>query len=261
MRRSRISWPSALADPRIELIDNEGRKLAGAFNTGMRRADTEFVAILLGDDLWAPVAVEVLRRSLDEHPDADFFHSSRRVIDERGEALSSSTRAGRETCPPRTSSPPRPSSTCSAGGAEMALEIGGMDESLNSVGVDDFDFPWTMAERGARFQAIPDCLYLYRDHRESFRLTTHLPRSHHKREIARIMRKHGRREGADRRPPRRRRAGLPAPVPVRVAPAPLDQSAPRAGPAGRPAREVPMSAAPAQRLGRRPRPQRGGEHR
>jgi hypothetical protein len=74
---------------------------------------------------------------------------------------------------------------------ELGLAIGGMDESLDSVGVDDFDFPWCMAEAGARFAAIPECLYVYRDHRECFRLTTHLPVSHHKREIGRILAKHG----------------------------------------------------------------------
>lgn len=180
-----------LADPRIELIDNEGRKLAGAFNTGMRRAETEFVAIVLGDDLWAPAAVEVLRRSVGEHPDADFFHSSRRVIDERGEALSSVYESRPGDVSPEDFGGASPVKHLLCWNRRKALEIGGMDESLNSVGVDDFDFPWMMAERGTRFQAIPDCLYLYRAHRESFRLTTHLPRSHHRREITRIMRKHG----------------------------------------------------------------------
>jgi hypothetical protein len=66
-----------------------------------------------------------------------------------------------------------------------------MDESLNSVGPDDFDFPWTMAERGAVFHAVPDCLYLYREHRSCYRLTTHLPRSVQSRELRRILRKHG----------------------------------------------------------------------
>jgi hypothetical protein len=43
-----------------------------------------------------------------------------------------------------------------------------MDGTLNSVGPDDFDFPWSMAEHGAVVRAIPDCLYLDRDHRSSF---------------------------------------------------------------------------------------------
>src|SRR5437762_6561030 len=49
-----------LSDPRFRLIANEGRKLAGAFNTGMRHAETDFVAVLLGDDMWATDAVAVL---------------------------------------------------------------------------------------------------------------------------------------------------------------------------------------------------------
>jgi hypothetical protein len=75
------------------------------------------------------------------------------------------------------------------------LAAGGLDESLDSVGPDDWDFPWTMAERGAVFKAVRECLYLYRDHRDGYRLTTHLPLRHHKREIRKIMSKHG----ADRR--------------------------------------------------------------
>ena len=38
--------------------------------------------------------------------------------------------------------------------------------------------------------AIKECLYIYRDHRDCYRLTTHLPLSLHKREIRRIMKKH-----------------------------------------------------------------------
>jgi hypothetical protein len=56
-----------------------------------------------------------------------------------------------------------------------------------------------MAEAGVVFQAVRECLYLYRDHRECFRLTTHLPLTLHIREIRRIMQKHG-------APPRRIRA-------------------------------------------------------
>lgn len=181
---------SELQDPRVELVANEGRKLSGAFNTGMRHARSEFVAILLGDDLWVPRAVETLHREIAAFPDVDFFHSSRRYIDARG----------------RPASPVFPSSP--VGGLDdffarapvkhllcwrrkLALSFGGMDESLNCVGPDDFDFPWSMAEHGARFKAIEDCLYLYRVHDECYRLTTDLPRSVHKRELGRMLRKHG----------------------------------------------------------------------
>jgi glycosyltransferase involved in cell wall biosynthesis len=179
-----------LADPRIEMLLGSGRRLGGALNAGMRHAETEFVAILLGDDVWSPDSVEVLARNIAASPEVDFFHSARRVVDADGRPLSSIM-------------PSRPNvSLEDFGGSspvkhllcwrrERGLAIGGMDETLNSVGVDDYDFPWSMAEAGASFKAIPECLYVYRDHREHFRLTTHLPLNHHKREIARILRKHG----------------------------------------------------------------------
>jgi hypothetical protein len=179
-----------LADPRIAITNNEGRKLAGAFNTGMRRAETPFVGILLGDDQWAPDAVEVLTTSIAAHPDTDFFHTSRRIIDEAGRPISS-VQPSRSVGSPDDFVRSSPVKHLLCWRRDKGLAIGGMDESLNSVGVDDYDFPWTMAERGAVFTAIPECLYVYRDHREEFRLTTHLPLSHHKREIVRIMRKHG----------------------------------------------------------------------
>lgn len=66
-----------------------------------------------------------------------------------------------------------------------------MDETLNSVGPDDYDFPWMMLEQGAKFRAIPECLYTYRNHCSGYRLTTHLSRSVHLRELRRILTKHG----------------------------------------------------------------------
>jgi glycosyltransferase involved in cell wall biosynthesis len=178
-----------LPDLRVSLIVNQGHKLAGAFNTGMRAASTEFVATLLADDRWAPGAVEVLQRCISAYPEADFFHSGLQIIDENGNAIS----------PVRQ--PPQELSIADfiEGSAakhllcwrrSRAMAIGGMDESLKGVGPDDYDFPWTMFERGARFHAVDECLYQYRDHRDTYRLTTHLPRSIHLKELRRILVKH-----------------------------------------------------------------------
>lgn len=179
-----------LADPRISLIVNEGRKLSGAMNTGLRHATTPFTAILLSDDMWAPDAVDVLSDNIRRHPEVDFFHSSRIIVDERGKAISSVHRS-RDTFDVREFAVTSPVKHLLCWRRALALSFGGMDESLNSVGPDDYDFPWTMAEHGARFLAIPEPLYMYRDHRDGERLTTHLPLSVHVRELKRILRKHG----------------------------------------------------------------------
>jgi hypothetical protein len=180
----------AVHDPRIELVEESGRKLAGALNTGMRAARTEFTAILFADDVWEPRAVEILERAIDERPNVDFFHSARRYVDDRGESISGVIEPREDvTVESFVAGESIKHLLCWRRG--LALEIGGIDETLNSVGPDDYDFPWSMAEAGARFSAIRECLYVYRDHRSCYRLSTHLPRRTHVRETRRILRKHG----------------------------------------------------------------------
>jgi O86/O127-antigen biosynthesis beta-1,3-galactosyltransferase len=180
----------AARDPRIELVEERGRKLAGALNTGMRAARSEFTASLFADDLWEPNAVEVLNRNIAERPSVDFFHSARRCIDDDGEPISGVYPALDEVRLERfLVETPVKHLLCWR--REKALAMGGMDESLNSVGPDDFDFPWSMLEAGARFAPLEECLYVYRDHRSGYRLSTHLSRRTHERETRRILRKHG----------------------------------------------------------------------
>ncbi len=177
-------------DERITLIEQQGRKLAGALNTGMRAANTEFTAILFADDLWSTDAVEVLEANIAGRPEIDFFHSARRIVDDRGAPISGVHGAVADIRPEMfAQSGPVKHLLCWR--RKLGLEIGGMDESLNSVGPDDYDFPWSMMDAGARFGAIQECLYVYRDHRACHRLTTHLPLRTHLRETRRIMRKHG----------------------------------------------------------------------
>ena len=180
----------ALADARTQLIANAGRKLAGAINTGMRHTRTPFVALLLADDLWATDAIRVLNGYIDAHRDVDFFHSSRRIIDGNGNPISS-VHHSRPSFALDDFKRASPVKHLLCWRRETGLAIGGLDETLNSVGPDDYDFPWTMAEHGARFKAVSECLYYYRDHRDGYRLTTHLPLSVHKRECHRIFKKHG----------------------------------------------------------------------
>jgi glycosyl transferase family 2 len=179
----------ACADPRVELVRNQGRRLAGALNTGARTATTEFVAELFADDMWSHDAVRVLTEHIENHPKVDFFHSGRVFIDEHDERISS-VYPGRESFRLEDFAEGSPVKHLLCWRRETGLALGGMDESLNSVGPDDYDFPWCMAERGAVFKAIKEPLYLYRDHRECERLTTHLPLSVHKRELKRILQKH-----------------------------------------------------------------------
>ncbi|MFN8644363.1 MAG: glycosyltransferase [Candidatus Binatia bacterium] len=144
-----------LRDPRLRLLDNRGRALAGAINTGMRAADTEFVALILGDDLWAPEAVEVLTRAIAAFPEVDFFHSARRVIDDAGAPISS-VYPSRETFTlRRLRARASPVKHLLCWRRALGLAVGGIDESINSVGPDDYDFPWVMASAARASRRSP----------------------------------------------------------------------------------------------------------
>lgn len=180
---------SQLSDPRVEVVTHENWELACKLNAGMRRAETDFVAILLGDDMWASDAVGVLTDYVIRFPEADFFHSSRRFIDANDQPISTVylSKDGFELKDFVMESPVK---HLLCWRREKALSLGGLDESIKFVGPDDWDLPWTMAEGGAVFKAVPECLYLHRDHRKHYRLTTHVPRSVQLSETKRIMRKH-----------------------------------------------------------------------
>jgi glycosyltransferase involved in cell wall biosynthesis len=176
-------------DSRVRVIENQGLGLAGAFNTGMRAAQTDFLAILLSDDLWTPNATELLASRIRACPEVDLHHSGLRVIDHDRRPISAVRH------PPQHVSLDdfvmgSPVKHLICWRREKGLSFGGMYESLEAVGPDDYDFPWTMLEHGAVIGALDECLYLYRDHRETPRITTHLPRSAQLRSLRRIFERH-----------------------------------------------------------------------
>ena len=177
-------------DSRVKVVASRGRNLAGAYNTAMSCADTEFMTVLLGDDLLAPDAIEALGDAIRSEPGVDFFHSGRYFVNEQGERISS------DYLPTRPVSHESfiqfsPVKHLMCWRAARGIAAGGVDESLDNFGSDDYDFPWTMFEHGARFQAIAKALYIIRDHRIGYRLTTHLPRDRQRATLHRILTKHG----------------------------------------------------------------------
>jgi glycosyltransferase involved in cell wall biosynthesis len=180
----------ALGDDRVLVAPSDAGGLASALNTGMRHAGTEFISVLFADDAWAPNAVETFTSTIERFEDIDVFYGSRMFIDEQARTISGVYRArGSFTLADFQVGSPVKHPFCWR--RDLALELGGFDESLDPIGMDDYDFPWSLAEAGARFMAVPDCLYLVRDHRDVFRLTTHIPRSVQLRTLRRIMGKHG----------------------------------------------------------------------
>ncbi len=74
-------------DPRIRIISQSNRGLAGARNTGIRNARGQFVGLLDSDDLWEIDKLEQHIAHLRRSPDVGVSYAASRMIDDDGRFL------------------------------------------------------------------------------------------------------------------------------------------------------------------------------
>ncbi len=74
-------------DPRIKIIRQENRGLAGARNTGIWHAQGDYIAFLDADDLWLPEKLEKHVNHLENSPSVGLSFSRSEFIDEAGNSL------------------------------------------------------------------------------------------------------------------------------------------------------------------------------
>ncbi len=74
-------------DPRIKIISQKNRGLAGARNTGIRHASGDYLAFLDSDDLWLPEKLEKHVQHLDSSPEVGISFSRSAFIDGNGKSL------------------------------------------------------------------------------------------------------------------------------------------------------------------------------
>ena len=184
-------WLSSLADRRISVLICPKPGFAAALNALMEAAETRFVCILLSDDRLEPQAVETVSRYRRAFPSVDFFHSSRRDMNGDGEPMGSVMRARDAFTLRHFVERGSPVKHLMCWRRSLGLDHGGMREHLSAHGCDDYDFPWRLAEAGASFRAIPECLYVYRVHDRGPRLTTDTPIQVQVDTLQRMFRDHG----------------------------------------------------------------------
>ncbi|ESA36802.1 glycosyl transferase family 2 [Leptolyngbya sp. Heron Island J] len=69
-------------DPRIKIIQQANRGLAGARNTGIRNATGEYIALIDADDLWTEDKIEKHVRHLESSPTLGISFSYSKLIDQ-----------------------------------------------------------------------------------------------------------------------------------------------------------------------------------
>lgn len=74
-------------DPRIKIVHQRNRGLAGARNTGIRHAQGNYIALLDSDDLWLPEKLEKHVQHLEQSPQVGISFSRSAFIDEANHPL------------------------------------------------------------------------------------------------------------------------------------------------------------------------------
>jgi glycosyltransferase involved in cell wall biosynthesis len=74
-------------DPRLKIISQTNRGLAGARNTGIRNAKGDYLAFLDGDDLWLPEKLAQHVQHLESSPEIGVSFSRSQFIDRLGNSL------------------------------------------------------------------------------------------------------------------------------------------------------------------------------
>lgn len=82
-----IDIAAEYCDPRIRIIAQRNRGLAGARNTGIAHARGDYIALLDSDDRWLPEKLALHIIHLDAAPDVDVSYSASRFIDGEGHVL------------------------------------------------------------------------------------------------------------------------------------------------------------------------------
>jgi len=82
-----VLQPYISSDPRIRLIRQNNRGLAGARNRGVDEARAEYVACIDADDIWHPQFLDACLSALRDNPDAPFAFAYSFRIDEDDRAF------------------------------------------------------------------------------------------------------------------------------------------------------------------------------
>ena len=79
-------------DPRIRLVQQENRGLAGARNAGIRAAQGDYIGFCDADDLWEPTKLEAHVAHLDRAPEVGLSYSGSTLIADDGALIGSAQR-------------------------------------------------------------------------------------------------------------------------------------------------------------------------
>src|SRR4051812_30973021 len=147
---------SAFDDPRLRTVRHEtNRGIAEAYNTIVREARGELIAMLGDDDVAAPDRIARQVAVFDRHPDTGVAHGAATIVDAEGVKRGtwpSRARSPHELLPPLVREHNTLVDPTGMAHRRVYDEVGGYDPTFRLA--QDFDF-WLRAARRFRFRDVP----------------------------------------------------------------------------------------------------------
>lgn len=81
-----VEWASQIADSRVKFISQANQGVSAARNTGIIKAQGEYIAFLDADDLWEPTKLEKQVHCLEANPTVGLAYTWTNFIDEFGQS-------------------------------------------------------------------------------------------------------------------------------------------------------------------------------
>lgn len=155
-------WVLSIDDPRIKIITQENKGLAGARNTGILNSQGEFIAFLDADDIWEPTKLEKQVKALEEDMSVSLVYTWVAYIDEQDNPTG---RVIRNVAEGDVWADLTQRNIVESGSVAMVRkncfdEVGLFDQSLGSY-VEDWDM-WLRMSTKYRFKVLKEPLVYYR---------------------------------------------------------------------------------------------------
>jgi glycosyltransferase involved in cell wall biosynthesis len=152
---------AGITDERVRVIHQTGNqdKLPGALNAGFDMARGDYYTWAQGDDWYAPNALEVMARALDESAEVGLVYTGFHFVDENGEFIRAATLG-----PPDGLYETNVVGQCFLYRASVAKQVGRYDPAYYMS--EDTHF-WMRVYRCSRLRYIPECYYFHRLHEGS----------------------------------------------------------------------------------------------